>query len=86
MNSNPTRELNRPSLSDLERRMTELTGVPHHFKPRPQLHNRPEPPKSPPVLPPTPVLGDAALYGVAGLVVCGLAPHSEAHPAAILLQ
>jgi hypothetical protein len=40
----------------------------------------------PPVASPGPILGDAALYGVAGLVVCGVAPHSEAHPAAILLQ
>jgi hypothetical protein len=37
-------------------------------------------------VPPNPILADAALYGVAGLAVCGLAPHSEAHPAAILLQ
>ena len=33
-----------------------------------------------------PALADAALYGLAGLVVRGLAPHSEADPAAILLQ
>jgi hypothetical protein len=33
-----------------------------------------------------PKLGEAALYGVAGLAVRALAPHTEAHPAAILLQ
>jgi hypothetical protein len=33
-----------------------------------------------------PILGEAALYGVAGLAVRALAPHTEAHPAAILLQ
>jgi hypothetical protein len=32
------------------------------------------------------VLDEAALYGVAGLAVRALAPHTEAHPAAILLQ
>jgi hypothetical protein len=49
----------------------------------------PEPPQS--LLAPTqpaanPALGDAALYGLAGLAVRTLAPHTEAHPAAILLQ
>jgi len=33
-----------------------------------------------------PTLADTALYGVAGLVVRSLAPHTEADPAAILLQ
>jgi hypothetical protein len=32
------------------------------------------------------VLGEAALYGLAGLAVRTIAPHTEAHPAAILLQ
>ncbi len=89
MNANPTSDFTRPALptlSDINRRMTELTGVPHSFKPQPQRHTLPAPPKSPPAVPANPILGDAALYGVAGLVVCGLAPHSEAHPAAILLQ
>lgn len=36
--------------------------------------------------PPPPVLTSAALYGLAGLVVRGLAPCTEADPAAILLQ
>ena len=31
-------------------------------------------------------LGEAALYGLAGLAVRTIAPHTEAHPAAILLQ
>src|ERR1700685_3665627 len=32
------------------------------------------------------VLGEAAFYGLAGLAVRTIAPHTEAHPAAILLQ
>jgi len=69
--------------------MAELTAIQQKLAPKPQsqLQTRPAPLKSPPpIAPPNPTLGDAALYGVAGLVVCGLAPHSEAHPAAILLQ
>jgi hypothetical protein len=90
MNSNPIGEITRPSLptlSDIERRMAELTGVHQKLVPQAQLHTRPAPPTPPPPSPlPNPTLGDAALQGVAGLAVCGLAPHSEAHPAAILLQ
>ena len=37
-------------------------------------------------MPTNPILGEAALYGVAGVAVRALAPHTEAHPAAILLQ
>jgi hypothetical protein len=33
-----------------------------------------------------PVLGEAALHGLAGLAVRTIAPHTEAHPAALLLQ
>jgi hypothetical protein len=90
MKSNPFGGQTRPSLptlSDIERRMAELTGVHQKFMPQAQLQARPTPPTPPPPRPPPdPILGDAALYGVAGLAVCGLAPHSEAHPAAILLQ
>ena len=90
MKSNPFDEITRPSLptlSDIQRRMIELTGKPLQLEPQPQRQNRPAPSTSPrPCAAPNPILGDAALYGVAGLAVCGLAPHSEAHPAAILLQ
>jgi hypothetical protein len=78
----------RPSLrtlSDIQRRMIELTGKPLQLEPQPQTRPAPSTPR-PPSAPPNPILGDAALYGVAGLAVCGLAPHSEAHPAALLLQ
>ena len=88
--TNPFSEITRPSLpalSDIERRMAELTGVQQQFMPQPQQRTHPAPPvPRPPSASPNPILGDAALYGVAGLAVCGLAPHSEAHPAAILLQ
>jgi hypothetical protein len=90
MKSNPFGGITRPylpTLSDIERRMAELTGVHQRLMPQAQLQTRPTPPTPrPPSPPPDPILGDAALYGVAGLAVCGLAPHSEAHPAAILLQ
>jgi hypothetical protein len=67
--------------------MIELTGKPMQLKPQAPIQARPEPfTAPPPSAPANPILGDAALYGVAGLAVCGLAPHSEAHPAAILLQ
>jgi hypothetical protein len=67
--------------------MAELTGVHQQLVPQAQLQTRPAPPTPPPPSAlPNPILGDAALHGVAGLAVCGLAPHSEAHPAAILLQ
>jgi hypothetical protein len=35
---------------------------------------------------PTPVLSEAALYGIAGDIVRKIAPESEAHPAALLVQ
>jgi hypothetical protein len=90
MKSNPFNGITRPSsstLSDMQRRMVELTGKQLQFKPQTQLQTRPAPSTPPPPsASPNPILSDAALYGVAGLAVCGLAPHSEAHPAAILLQ
>src|SRR3984885_166740 len=77
----------RPTLSGIQRRMEELATIQQGLDKQKQLQN-PAAPRTPPppVASPGPILGDAALYGVAGLVVCGLAPHSEAHPAAILLQ
>jgi hypothetical protein len=90
MKSNPFDGLTRPSLStlsDIQRRMVELTGKPLQLAPQAQRQTHPAPPAPPPPsASPNPILSDAALYGVAGLAVCGLAPHSEAHPAAILLQ
>src|ERR1700722_14592673 len=88
MKSHPSGGITRPSLptlADIERRMAELAGV-QQLMAQSQLQDRPAFSPPPPRPSPDPILGDAALYGVAGLVVCGLAPHSEAHPAAILLQ
>jgi hypothetical protein len=76
-----------PTLADLQRRRAELSGAQQQLEPQPQLQTRPTastPP--PPDGPGNPELGEAALYGVAGLAVRALAPHTEAPPAAILLQ
>jgi hypothetical protein len=90
MKSNPFDGITRPSvptLSDIQRRMVEISAFQQKLELQPQRQTRPAPSAPrPPTVSPNPILGDAALYGVAGLAVCGLAPHSEAHPAAILLQ
>ena len=57
-----------------EFRQTYFTGDP-----------RPSPPPVP-FAPPSPGLTDLALHGLAGRVVRSLAPHTEADPAAVLLQ
>jgi len=76
-----------PTLSDIQRRMVELTGNQLQLKTQTQLQTRPAPSTpSQPSASPNPILSKAALYGVAGLAVRALAPHTEAHPAAILLQ
>lgn len=46
----------------------------------------PDPPDEPVSVVPFPVLHDDALHGVPGAVVSAVSPHTEAHPAAILLQ
>jgi hypothetical protein len=90
MKSNRFDWKHRPSastLSNIERRMFELTGKQLQVKPQIQRQTHPAPPTLQlPGVRSSPILGDAALYGVAGLAVCGLAPHSETHPAALLLQ
>ena len=79
--------LSLPTLSDIQRRMIELTGNQLQLKAQTQLQTRPAPSTPPqPSASPNPILSKAALYGVAGLAVRALAPHTEAHPAAILLQ
>jgi hypothetical protein len=81
-----------PTLASLRHRRAELLDPP----PQPQAQ-APEPdPDPPPTSAPapqpslqasaSPVLGEAALQGLAGLAVRTIAPHTEAHPAAILLQ
>ncbi len=75
------------TLAAVEQRLSELLGV------RTQLHPSPgaEPVAAPTPAPPPPPpykqeLDKHALYGLAGRIVKILAPHSEAHPAALLLQ
>jgi hypothetical protein len=84
-----------PALAALRQRRTELLDLPAQPQvqppdPEPDPPSRPDPSPQPSLSPHQPsdhpVLGEAALYGVAGLAVRTLAPHSEAHPAAILLQ
>jgi hypothetical protein len=73
-------------LIDIEHRFAELFGGQSEPQPQPQTtapaHSRMEPIYPPPGI----QLSEAALYVPAGNVVRTLAPHSEAHPAAILLQ
>ena len=84
-----------PTLASLRQRRAELLALsaqPQAQPPDsdPDPPSRPDPPPQPSLSPPqlsaNPVLGEAALYGVAGLAVRALAPHTEAHPAAILPQ
>jgi hypothetical protein len=84
-----------PTLASLRQRRSDLLDLPPQPQaqppePDPDPPSRPDPPPQPSFAPPqlsaNPVLGEAALYGPAGLAVRTLAPHTEAHPAAILLQ
>ncbi|MGA8439593.1 MAG: hypothetical protein WB714_15290, partial [Candidatus Sulfotelmatobacter sp.] len=91
-----------PTLAEIQQRRAELLGlVPqpqgeqHTQPPEPDPYSASPPnpvsaaasphPRSPgPSANPT--LGEAALHGLAGLAVRTIAPHTEAHPASILLQ
>ena len=84
-----------PTLADLQRRRAELHSLPpqpeHPTEPPEPPSLNPAPPAGAPLTPPpcpsvTPKLDEAALHGLAGLAVRTIAPHTEAHPAAILLQ
>ena len=82
-----------PTLDEIQRRRAELLSLlppsqpeppePPSLNPPPAAGARLIPAPGPPV---TPKLGEAALHGLAGLAVRTIAPHTEAHPAAILLQ
>jgi hypothetical protein len=76
-----------PTYSEIEHRRAQLLGLP--TPPQPESPSEPTagPPRAPsPQLSANPTLDPAALHGVAGRIVRSLAPHTEAHPAAILLQ
>jgi hypothetical protein len=70
--------------TNTETETEEDTDPDDHPTPTP---NHPEPPRTAAPQPPTPPqLDPAAIYGPAGRIVLTLAPHTEAHPAALLLQ
>ena len=91
-----------PTFADIERRRAELLGLLQQLQqhtqppePDPYFPSSPEPDPAPPPEPPrtpaprsiaNPNLDDAALHGLAGLAVRTIAPHTEAHPASLLLQ
>jgi hypothetical protein len=81
-----------PTLADIQRRGAELLGSqPSHQAKQepPRLLEQPHPVSPAPLQPRDsgyPRLPAAALHGLAGTVVRTIAPHTEAHPAAILLQ
>ena len=78
------------SLQQRRAELLDLQTQPQAQPPQPDPVSRPDllpqPIPSQPQLCANPVLDEAALYGVAGLAARVLAPHTEAHPAAILLQ
>jgi hypothetical protein len=76
----------RRTFADTQTRGAELPGLPPDHQPINQ-QQQPSPAARPP-LPASafPNLPVAALHGPAGLAVRTIAPHTEAHPAAILLQ
>jgi hypothetical protein len=67
----------RPTQAEIERRRAALLATVVAPDQKPLL---PAPAQS------TPLLSESALYGLAGTVIRTLAPHTESHPAAILLQ
>jgi hypothetical protein len=80
-----------PTLADIQRRRAELLGLPYQpvEEELPPAMEQPDPPLPAPPLPRDsglPRLAAAALHGIAGAVVRTIPPHTEADPAAILLQ
>jgi len=79
-----------PTTAEVEHRLAQLQSLLPQRKPNPNPPTTPEQPEPPPAAspqPPThPQLDQAALHGPAGRIVNSLAPHTEAHPAALLLQ
>ena len=92
--SNGTESPSFPTLASVQKRRAELLGLPPQpeeraqpSKPDPEPPPRPDPVPIPSLAPSAnPVLSEAALHGLAGLAVRTIAPPTEAHPAAILLQ
>jgi hypothetical protein len=79
----------RLTFAETQRRRAELHGLPIDRQPHISLpeQTRPSPPAAQPLRDTaSPGLPVAALHGYAGLAVRTIAPHTEAHPASILLQ
>ena len=75
-----------PTSAEVEHRLTQLQSRPPKPNP-PPIPEQPEPPRAASPQPPThQELEEAALHGHAGRIVNTFAPHTEAHPAALLLQ
>src|ERR1700677_2362163 len=74
--------------AELEHLLTQLQSCPPQPNPNPPpIPEQPEPPRAASPQPPThQELEEAALHGPAGRIVDTLAPHTEAHPTALLLQ
>ena len=77
-----------PTRAEVEHRLTQLQSrLPQPNPDPPPAPEQPEPPRAASPQPPThQELEEAALHGPAGRIVNSLAPHTEAHPAALLLQ
>jgi hypothetical protein len=94
MKTNPDQDIQTPALhipteSEIEHRRAQLLGLllQTQRRPTPPPERTSEPPRASSLQPPAkPELGEAALHGPAGRIVRILSPHTEAHPAAILLQ
>jgi hypothetical protein len=92
MTAHTSTDLVRPerlTFADTQRRKAEPHGFPIDHQPHNQQAERtsPVPAAQPPLPDPaSPRLPVAALHGYAGLAVRTIAPHTEAHPASILLQ
>src|SRR5271168_2136735 len=74
--------------AELEDLLAQLQSFPPQPNPNPPpIPEQPEPPRAASPQPPThQELEKPALHGPAGRIVNSLAPHTEAHPAALLLQ
>jgi hypothetical protein len=86
-----------PTLADIQRRSAELLRIQLDHKPANRRKQEPDhqlqeqtipAPSAPPAIRDfdSPRLSEAAFHGVAGLAVRTIAPHTEAHPASMLLQ
>ena len=73
-----------PTMAEVEQRAAHLLG--HAAPTRLSAPPTPSQTEQRPAAPQHPILNEAALHGVAGRVIRILAPHTEAHPAALLLQ